>query len=53
MLTTIFLMTILILSVTIIGTTLYSRKANAITVEVCKSFQMLCGQTTTTAAAPS
>ena len=51
MLTTIFLMTILILSVTLIGTTLYSRIGNAITAEVCKSFQMLCGQTTT--AAPS
>ncbi len=51
-LTTIFLMTtILILSVTIIGTTPHSRKINAITAEVCESFQMSCGQTT--AAAPS
>jgi hypothetical protein len=46
MLTTIFLMTILILSVTIIGTRLYSRIGNATTAEVCKILQMLCGQTT-------
>jgi hypothetical protein len=48
----IFLMTILILSVAIIGTTAYGRKANATTAEeVCQSFEMSCEETTPATAA--